>query len=109
MLCSQCDGDVGTGLLSATGAIHMCPTFCETWYQTCREEYFVGRANNEIVPCNNDVGCEPVQFMVQDAQDFCESAFSNFHTIEVANPADEPDLCFDGVPASRTKKGEKVT
>ena len=29
-------------------------------------------------------------------------------TIEVSSPEDEPDLCFDGVPSGRTKKGTKI-
>merc|ERR1712224_1127438 len=39
------------------------------------------------------------------AQEFCEQAFSEFQPTEVSNPDDEPDLCFDGVPSSRSKKG----
>merc|ERR1712194_653861 len=39
------------------------------------------------------------------AVNFCEQAFSRFLTVEISNPADEPDLCFDGVPTALVKKG----
>ncbi|CAD7964147.1 unnamed protein product [Amoebophrya sp. A25] len=107
MLCSQCDGDIGTGLLSAGGVMHICPVLCDAWFSSCKDEFWLSRGGGELVPCNNDVGCRPLHELAGDSQDFCENAFSKFHAIEVANPADEPDLCYDGVPASRTKKGDK--
>lgn len=108
-LCSYCDGDVGTGLLSVNNTIHICPVMCGAWFESCKDTYWLRRMNNELVPCNNDVGCRILSDLAQTSVDFCESAFSQFHKMEVANPSDEPDLCYDGVPSSRFKKGVKAT
>lgn len=36
VLCSPCDGDVGTGLLATENTVSLCPTFCNAWYGACK-------------------------------------------------------------------------
>ena len=61
-----------------------------------------------LAPCNNDVGCLSLSKLVVGPKEFCESAFQSFTKAEMAHESDEPDLCFDGVPASVRKTGKTV-
>lgn len=70
------------------------------------DEYWLRRGHTELVPCNNDVGCKQLYELSSDSMDFCEAAFYNFQRYTVSHTRDEPDLCYDGVPSARFKRGK---
>ena len=80
-------------------------------------------SDREVVPCHNEIGCQPLRDLFETktykqaqmsdlnsaAVEFCEQAFRKFQELEVSNSADEPDLCFDGVPSARYKRGLRLS
>merc|ERR1719491_1317726 len=85
VLCSTCDGDVGTGIRANNGSVSLCPTFCNAWFQACKDEYWLRRGHTELVPCNNDAGCQQLRNLVAEGADFCEAAFHNFQKFSVGH------------------------
>jgi hypothetical protein len=73
----------------------------------------------EVVPCNDhDTGCKKLKQIIQsnpkepvteeDLSSFCESAFKSTVKFELSAAEDEPDECYDGVPAAVRRKGKMV-
>jgi len=107
-LCSFCDSDVGTGAKTRTNAILLCPSFCETWYRACAEDYFApGGSNGELTPClPGSLVCSPLREISAESSRFCEGV-----GFAVGSGEDEHhDLCYDGVPGARSHgKGERAS
>jgi len=101
-LCSLCDGDVGSGIKSRLNTILLCPTFCKQWFQACYEDLFSpGGSAGGLMPCMpNALVCSPLGEITEDSVTFCRSLPGGF---DVADTEDEPEQCFDGVPAARSR------
>ena len=53
MLCSVCDGDIGTGKRKG-----LCPNMCDQWYQACKSDYLCDSREDKTL-------------MVKGSLDFC--------------------------------------
>eukprot|EP00918_Siedleckia_nematoides_P094227 GHVU01206909.1.p1 GENE.GHVU01206909.1~~GHVU01206909.1.p1 ORF type:complete len:316 (+),score=55.05 GHVU01206909.1:137-1084(+) len=98
VLCSRCDGDVGTGLKSVKEAPTICPTLCSAWYAACAAEFFsIKAASRSATPCApSDTLCAPMNaiFGETETTQFCEIAAP----VKVSAYG-----CYDGVPSSVSK------
>merc|ERR1719183_564278 len=107
-LCSLCDGDVGIGRKSRLNTVLICPTFCKRWFEACSQDLFApGGSAGVVVPCMpSHVICSPLGEITEDPAAFCRGLPGM--AFDVAAAEDEPDHCYDGVPAARSRgKGPK--
>merc|ERR1711933_264072 len=104
-LCALCDGDVGIGLKARLNNVVLCPSFCTRWFQSCYNDYFAPAATG-INPCGpGSLVCSPLNEITGDSIEFCEKVGGSV----VADAEDEPDSCFDGVPAATSRgRGPKA-
>jgi len=113
VLCSWCDGDVGTGVKSSSGTIFICPDLCSMWYKQCKNEYF-SNVGGQIVPCPSENSiCSKLHNILnhhpekERAVRFCSGAYRNdVPRFEVAT-GDRLGRCYDGVPAGKRLKQSK--
>eukprot|EP00928_Gymnodinium_smaydae_P054164 TRINITY_DN37983_c0_g1_i1.p1 TRINITY_DN37983_c0_g1~~TRINITY_DN37983_c0_g1_i1.p1 ORF type:complete len:373 (+),score=69.25 TRINITY_DN37983_c0_g1_i1:100-1119(+) len=105
-LCSVCDGDVGIGLKAQLNSIRLCPSFCQQWFQACREDFFAPSGSQALQPCvAGSLVCSPLGEITESAGEFC----SRIGPFQVAETEDDGDSCFDGIPAARSRgKGPRA-
>lgn len=99
-LCGLCDADVGIGLKAEQNAIRLCPSFCSRWFDACRQDFFAPSGSTGLAACSSSsLVCSPLQEITEDSATFC-SRVSGF---VVAESEEDPDTCFDGIPAARAR------
>jgi len=98
-LCSQCDGEVGTGKKSRGKLVLLCPSFCSRWFESCRDDFYAPSGSGDrLQACGpGSLVCSPLSEITEDASTFC----SGIGDFAMAEREDEPDACYDGVPAAR--------
>lgn len=105
-LCSVCDGDVGVGIKSEGNVVSLCRSFCDRWFKACIEDFFASSGSGDgLQPCGHaTLVCSPLGEITQDATEFCARIGAPLGaTFKVSDPEEEPDSCFDGVPASKSR------
>jgi len=106
-LCSKCDADVGIGRLIEENLVALCPSFCARWYNACIEDFFAPPGSGHgLQPCGpGALVCSPLKEIAEDPKAFCQ-AVPGF---AMGAEEDEPDNCFDGIPAAKTRgKGPRA-
>jgi len=105
-LCSMCDGDVGVGVKSSSNVVLLCPSFCDRWFQACIDDFFTASGSGDgLAPCSpGALVCGVLGEITQDAASFCSRIGASLGvSFAMAEAEDEPDHCFDGVPAARSR------
>lgn len=99
-LCALCDGDVGEGLKAERNQIVLCPSFCRRWFQSCRQDYFApDSSGSRLTACRPDsLVCSPLDEITQESRSFCNSI-----SPYVVADDEDLDICYDGVPAARSR------
>lgn len=105
VLCSVCDADVGIGTKSSANVVSLCPSFCRRWYQACVEDFFAPGSAAELQPCGpGAMVCSPLGEITEEPSEFCERAGAPLGAVfSVASDEEEPEGCYDGVPAARSR------
>lgn len=104
--CSVCDGDVGVGAKSSSNVVLLCPSFCARWFQACVEDFFApSGSGGGLAPCGpGALVCSPLGEITEDAATFCARAGAPLGgSFAVAEADEEPDGCFDGIPAAKSR------
>ena len=85
-LCRVCDPLIGTGTASG-----LCPEFCDSLHQACREEFFHYPVHGEFGPCSAEkqpsVVCAKLKEFATNGTQFCAM---------LGLLADKQGKCFDG-------------
>mmetsp|Transcript_44219 Transcript_44219/g.84956 ORF Transcript_44219/g.84956 Transcript_44219/m.84956 type:complete len:306 (+) Transcript_44219:65-982(+) len=105
-LCATCDGDVGSGLKARKNLVLLCPSFCSRWFQSCLADFFAPSGSGRLQPCGpGSLVCSPLREVTEESAEFC----SKIGDFAVSSQEEEPDSCFDGVPAAKSRgKGPRA-
>lgn len=103
--CSLCDADVGVGIKSAANTILLCPSFCRQWFEACLEDFFAPSSAGGLQGCGpSSVVCSALSEITADPAEFCSSLAGPMGVaFAVAGQELEPEGCFDGLPAARSR------
>eukprot|EP00808_Paulinella_micropora_P020688 g43774.t1 len=67
IFCAPCDPGVGTGVLTG-----LCEEFCDSWFNACKNDFFMIKASI-LEPCeSNALYCSPLQTMVSSGRELCQ-------------------------------------
>ena len=96
-LCSQCDGDIGTGKTEG-----LCLSYCDSWFLSCMKDYIdpYKQNNQEVLPfCGRDsMICSSVEDTINSSRQFCEAMGYKVQSMDDVSQSGKP--CFDGMASS---------
>jgi len=101
--CSVCDGDIvsmrdywfSKGIGTKKG---LCPMFCDTWFNLCRNERFVEIGGELSFAFEGDGDTHKLKDFVSNGSSFCS---------QMNLPVADPHSCYDGTPKSSYLKINK--